>query len=57
MTVVEILMERDDMTKEEAVSLIDETREEILTSNLFEAEEIMMDMLGLEMDYIFEILL
>lgn len=54
-TVVKILMERDGMTKEDALALISETREEILI-NQSEAEEIMMDNLGLEMDFIFDVL-
>ena len=54
--VVKILMERDGMTKNEAEELIDKTREEILAADPFEAEDIIIDMLGLEMDYIFDIL-
>lgn len=54
-SVVKILMERDGMTKEDAIALISETREEILM-NQNEAEEIMMDNLGLEMDFIFDVL-
>ena len=54
--VVKILMERDGMTKSDAEELINETIEEILTGDPFEAEDIMLNMLGLEMDYIFDIL-
>lgn len=55
--VIKILMERDGITREEAEELVSETREEILASDrIFEAEEIMMNNLGLEMDYIFDIL-
>ena len=54
-TVVKILMKRDGMTKEDAVALVEETSEEIMM-NPDEAEEIMMNNLGLEMDYIFDIL-
>lgn len=54
--VVEILMKRDGMTKSEAEELVDKTREEILAADPFEAEDVMYDMLGLEMDYIMDIL-
>lgn len=53
--VVEILMERDGMTKNEAEKLINETREVILEGDPFEAEDIVLDMLGLEMDYIIDL--
>lgn len=49
--VVQILMDRDGLTENEAENLVDEARGEILFYP-DEAEEIMMDMLGLEMDYI-----
>lgn len=54
--VVEILMKRDGMTKAEAEKLIDETREELLAADPFEAEDIIADYLGLEPDYIMDIL-
>ena len=50
-SLVEILMERDRMTFDEANELIDETREMILDSPE-DADEIMSDMLGLEPDYL-----
>lgn len=53
--VVEILMERDDMTEEEATELLDEVREMIL-ENSDSAEDIVLEELGLEMDYIFDII-
>lgn len=53
--VVQILMERDGLTINEAKNLVDEARGEILFYP-DEAEEIMMDMLGLEMDYIDDVL-
>ena len=49
--VVKILMERDGMTKEDAVALVRETRNEILL-NPEEMEEIIADNLGLEPDYL-----
>lgn len=53
--IIKILMERDGMTKDEAIELIDETRE-MMIADLWEAENIMLEMLELEMDYIFDIL-
>ena len=49
-------MERDDMSENDALKLIDETRELMLNSDPTDADEIMADMLGLEPDYIFDIL-
>ena len=54
--VVDILMSRDDMNEDEALELIAETREMMLNSDPSDADEIMADMLGLEPDYIFDIL-
>lgn len=54
--VVEILMKRDGMSEEEATDLVDETREELLNCDPWEAEDIMADMLGLELDYIFDVI-
>lgn len=51
-----ILMTRDGMTSTEAVDLIEETREIILSSGIEEADDIIMDMLGLEPDYLEDIL-
>ena len=53
--VVQILMERDGMTRSEAESRVSDCREEILFYP-DEADEIMMDMLGLEMDYLFDLI-
>lgn len=53
--IIKILMERDEMTRQEAIRLIKETQEEIMESP-DEAEDIMLDNLGLEMDYIFDIM-
>ena len=59
--VKQILMDRDDMTAEEAEELIEEVREEIqiaASSGDYElVEDIMYGDLGLEMDYIFEFIL
>lgn len=58
--VVEILMRRDDMTQQEAENLLKQVREEI--NDVIEdddpaaVEDIMYTELGLEMDYIFDVL-
>lgn len=49
-------MERDGLTKQEAEERVDEVREMLSESDPWEAEDILMDELGLEMDYIFDIL-
>lgn len=50
--IVEILMRRDNITKEEARGLILECREELESGNY----EAIQEILGLEDDYIFEVL-
>lgn len=52
--VTEILMERDSMTKDEAIALIEETKE-MMIAEPWKAEDIMLEMLGLELDYIMEL--
>lgn len=55
--IIKILMERDGISEEEARSLIKETRDEIaMLDNPFEAENIIMEYLGLEPDYMFDVL-
>lgn len=55
--VIKILMERDGITEEEARSLINETRDEIMMlDNPMEADNVLMEYLGLEPDYLFYIL-
>jgi hypothetical protein len=54
--VVEILMRRDGMTREEAEDRVQEVREMIVCSSVLEAEDILIDELGLEMDYIFDLI-
>lgn len=49
--IVEILMERDDITEEDARALIEETRDEIMC-NPENTDEIIQDYLGLEPDYL-----
>jgi len=55
--VVKILMERDEIDRETAEAIVRETRDELLNlGNPFEADDVMMDYLGLEPDYIFDVL-
>jgi hypothetical protein len=55
--VVEILMKRDGISEDEARALVRETRDElIMLDNPFEADEIIEDYLGLEPDYLEDIL-
>ena len=55
---IEILMKRDGMSYEYARSLVKETRDEIMSCEDFcdDPEEIIADYLGLEPDYIDDIL-
>lgn len=57
---VRTLMERDGVTRDEAERMVNEVREEILEAvydgDYSEAEDIMLSELGLEMDYIYDIL-
>ena len=59
-SVLDILMRRDGLTKEEAMSLIEETRSELYDAisgtSCLDPEEVMASNLGLEPDYIFDIL-
>lgn len=56
--IVKILMERDDLTEAEAQEVLDEARQMAKDCEYdpMETEEIMLDELGLEMDYIFDFL-
>lgn len=54
--VINILMNRDGMTRDEARELVIETREMLLSADVWEADEIVADQLGLEPDYIMDIL-
>lgn len=55
--VVRILMERDGLSTEEAQEMLEEVREMISEADPWEVEDILADELGLEMDYIFDILM
>lgn len=52
--IVQILMQRDKMTREEAEELVNEVRNEAF-DNLFEADDIMLSMLSLEPDYLMDL--
>lgn len=55
--IIKILMERDGMTYEEAKEAYEDTREEMLESienGYLDADQILADNLGLELDYIFD---
>lgn len=56
--VVDILMKRDGLSRTEAQKQFNEVREMIQECNFdpFETEDILIEELGLEMDYIFEFL-
>ena len=51
-----ILMKRDGYSAEEADQAIKETRDLILSSNPYDADEIIMEELGLEPDYLMDLL-
>ena len=51
--VIKILMERDGISEEEARTLIKETRDEIMMlDDPYKADEVFMEYLGLEPDYL-----
>lgn len=58
--VVEILMKRDNISKSEAEALVERTREEIeeyCAQGMYDAaEEAIYENLGLELDYVFDIM-
>lgn len=57
--VVRILMQRDSLPPEDAIALVQECAQhmmQVIQSGLEDPEEIMMDELGLEPDFMFEIL-
>lgn len=53
--VTNILMQRDGLSQQEAEELIDDTMEEILNSDPFEAGDILLNNLGLEEDYLMDL--
>lgn len=54
--IIDILMKRDGIEYEDARNLVKETKDEII-SNPIDANEIIKDYLGLEPDYLEDILL
>ena len=55
--VIKILMERDGISEEEARALVKETRDEIMMlDNPLEADDVLLDYLGLESDYLEDVL-
>lgn len=57
MNVIEILMKRDGLSESEAFELVQETREELLSADPLEADEIIAGNLWLEPDYLMNILM
>ena len=59
-SIVDILVNRDNISKREAIKLIKETRDEIYeaiyNNDYVTPDEILMDNLGLEPDYLFDII-
>lgn len=53
--IVKIIMERDGFTQSEAIALFLETQK-LIEADPMDSETIMLEQLGLEMDYIFDIL-
>lgn len=55
--IVKILMERDGLTREEAEALMNETRDEIMMADHpEEVDDIIQNYLGLEPDYLMDLL-
>lgn len=55
--VVRILMERDGLTKEEAVERFEEVAGMLADADPWDIEDIVADELGLEMDYILDFIM
>lgn len=54
-TLLEVLMRRDRMTKDEAQDAIDEARELVLNEGM-DPDEVLREEFGLEPDYVFDLL-
>lgn len=54
--IIRVLMERDGMSREEATERLEEVREIMADADPWDAEDILADELGLEMDYIFDVI-
>lgn len=53
-SLLDTIMRRDKLTKEDALALIDEAKQEVADGA--DPEEVLLDMFGLEPDYIFDLL-
>jgi predicted RNase H-like HicB family nuclease len=53
-SLLKVLMERDGLSKDEALQQIEEAREEVLEGA--DPEEVLADWFGLEPDYVFDLL-
>lgn len=60
LSIVNVLVNRDNISKREAIKLIEETRDEIYeaiyNNDYVTPDEILMNNLGLEPDYLFDII-
>ena len=58
--VIEVLMERDNLTREEALARVEDCRSELYDAldgtSCLDPEEVLMEELGLEMDFIFDLI-
>lgn len=54
--IIKIIVDRDKISEMEARKLIDETADEILSNSPDEAAEILMDYLGVEPDYLEDVI-
>lgn len=55
-TVINLIAERDGISLSEARELVDETIDIIMDGDIMEADQILADQLGLEPDYLFDLL-
>ena len=58
--IIEILMRRDDMNRKEAAEVVKEARKALMEAaadgDMEAAEEVLYDQLGLELDYLFDLI-
>lgn len=55
-TVINLIAERDGISLSEAKELVNETIDLIMDGDIMEADQILADQLGLEPDYLFDLL-
>ena len=53
-SLIEVLMRRDELTKDEAVALIEDAKQQVRDGG--DPEEILQDEFGLEPDYFFDLI-